>query len=235
MKIAVVEDDENTSKQINEYFKILEHESGIAFEVSVFKNGIIFLTNYKPSYDMVLMDIQMPYMNGMDVAKKMRESDSKTALLFVTNMAQFAIKGYEVNALDFIVKPLNYKNFAMRINSALTYIKNHAESEIIINTTDNVAVKLGIHDIKYISVSGHYLTYHTINGDYTVRGNINNIFQEYFPYGFIRCSNCYLLNPKYITFIGKNSLFIDDTELSFGRARKKELLFELANYFDNDI
>lgn len=66
----------------------------------------------------------MPHLNGMEAAQKIRELDKEVVIVFITNMAQYAIKGYEVDALDFILKPLNYYTFSMRFTRAVGRVKN---------------------------------------------------------------------------------------------------------------
>ena len=109
--IAIVDDDENIRQQLQSYLKKYTENFGEDFVVSEFSIPEAFLTNYKSNYDVVFMDIDMPGMNGLQAAKRLRELDEKVVLIFVTNLAQYAIKGYEVAATDFVVKPVEYSKF----------------------------------------------------------------------------------------------------------------------------
>ena len=106
VNIAVVEDNEREREILTEYLKRFSPQ----FAIEVFSSAVIFLTDYTPKYDIVFMDIDMPCLDGMSAAAKMRKLDDRTCLIFVTNLAKYAIKGYEVQAFDFMVKPLTYAN-----------------------------------------------------------------------------------------------------------------------------
>lgn len=79
----------------------------------------MFLTNYQPRFDIIFMDIEMPYINGLESAEKLRQSDKGTLLIFTTNLGHVAAKGYEVEAFDFVVKPLHYESLYLKLNRAV--------------------------------------------------------------------------------------------------------------------
>ena len=109
--IAIVEDEAEFSMQLQTFLEQYQKEETIRFKISVFHSGEELLKEYQPVYDVILLDIEMPGINGMDAAAKLRESDQEVVLMFITNIASYAIRGYEVGALDFVMKPLTYYAF----------------------------------------------------------------------------------------------------------------------------
>ena len=121
--IAIVEDDKKSAKILQDYILRYSEEKQEPLAVECFENGLNFISDYKASCDIALMDIEMPHMNGLDTARKLREFDSQIPLIFITNMAQYAINGYEVQALDFMVKPIEYFNFSLKLDKAIRICK----------------------------------------------------------------------------------------------------------------
>ena len=113
-RIAIVEDDCNFIEELQSYLGQYASEEKQTFEISVFHDGAEILENYEPKYDLILLDVEMPKVNGMDAAEKIREMDESVVLMFITNMAQYAIRGYSVGALDFVMKPITYYTFSMK-------------------------------------------------------------------------------------------------------------------------
>lgn len=110
-------------------------------------------------------------MDGMDMAKRLRAMDEKAVIIFVTQMAQYAVKGYEVNAFDFILKPVSYTEFSLKMMRILNYLKEHEDIKLTLKTVDGVVcVSLG--DLKYVEVLNHKLTYHTKTGNFTEYGQL---------------------------------------------------------------
>lgn len=110
--VAVVEDDETAVAKLRACLdQYAATHAGVQFDVTVFNEPTSFLDPYKTVWDIVFMDIEMPNMDGMEAAHRLRAVDSEVILIFVTNMAQFAAKGYEVDALDYIIKPFAYPDF----------------------------------------------------------------------------------------------------------------------------
>ena len=113
LQIAIVEDDPSERERIRECLRLMEDDD-ISFAVREFETGVSFLDQYQPEYDIVLMDIEMPGIDGLKTARELRRMDGEVILIFVTNMAQFALYGYEVDALDFILKPINRYSFSLK-------------------------------------------------------------------------------------------------------------------------
>ncbi|MBO5968764.1 MAG: response regulator transcription factor, partial [Clostridia bacterium] len=108
MRIAIVEDEAVYQQQLREYLAKYQEEFGCTLQVSVYDSGINFVHNFSSQFDIILLDVAMPYIDGIETARRIREIDSEVVILFVTNQAQHAIRGYEVDALDYILKPISY-------------------------------------------------------------------------------------------------------------------------------
>lgn len=232
IKVAIVEDDPEIAKELQSYFIKLGEETGDVFETLWFCNACTFLDGYKNEYDLVLMDIKMPYLDGMTAASKMRELDKTVALIFVTDLAQFAIKGYEVKASDFIVKPIKYYGFKMRVGSVVQEIRKKNSDAIIINTQDGM-VRLPIRDLQYVESFSHSLIYHFDSGTVESKGreSLSEVETKLGEYGFLRCKSSFLVNIHAIKRIVGNEIEVGDAVLSIGRTKKKEFISQMAEYY----
>ncbi|HHV09354.1 MAG TPA: response regulator transcription factor [Clostridiales bacterium] len=229
VRIAIVEDDKNYQEQIVEYLNRYQKEFSVQIESSSFEDGKMLIENYRPYYDIILMDIEMPNMDGMTAAKKIRGIDSEVIIIFITNMAKYAIKGYEVNALDFVLKPINYFLFSLKMDNALKMIKRK-EGKSILLTAENAIKKVSTSDIYYIEVMRHDLYYHTIDGLIKQQGTLKDVEKILTGEPFKRCNNCYLVNLKYVSGIMQNTVIVAGEALQMSRPKKKEFMQAVADY-----
>ncbi|MDF2511398.1 MAG: response regulator of the LytR/AlgR family [Herbinix sp.] len=229
IRIAIVEDDRNYQEQITQYLLRYQEEFSIEVEVSIFDDGKKILENYRPFYDIILMDIEMPDTDGMTAAKKIRTIDSEVIIIFITNMAKYAIKGYEVNALDFVLKPINYFLFTLKMDNAIKMIKRR-EGKSILLFLDNMMKKVTTSDIYYIEVMKHDLYYHTIDGVIKQQGSLKDVEKILTGEPFKRCNNCYLVNLKFVSGIVQNTVVVAGESLQMSRPKKKEFMQAVADY-----
>ena len=230
LNIALCEDETTTAERMQRFLQQYAEEFHEGIQVSVFSNGVDFLENYTPRFDIVFMDIMMPLMDGMEVAEKLRAIDRDTTLVFVTNMAQYAVKGYEVDALSFLVKPVSYHALVMTMHRAVKNVKMRQENCIVVNTDENWR-KLSSAEIRYIEVIGHNVYIHLEQEVIRVKGqSLSSLENQLRAVGFLRCNVGYLVNARYITLITRSSVFLGETELKISRSRKKEFLKEVASY-----
>ena len=231
LRIAIVEDEESNQKILQDYLERLSKEKGILFKIAVFNNGVAFLNNYQAEYDLVFMDIQMPFENGIEVSKALREKDKYVAIIFVTNFVDYAVNGYEVNALDYIVKPIDYYDFALKINKALGLLKKHCEKEtfLMISTSDGYQ-KIPIMSIRYVESNKHTVIFHTLDGEIRKYASIKSVEKMLPENIFVRCNSCYIVNLNYVTRIDKYDLFLDKESLVISHPRKKEVVQRLVDF-----
>lgn len=223
IKIAIVEDEEKQSLLLQSYLKRYEREHGFAFGVKTFSNAVSFLENYSADYDAVFMDIKMPYMSGMDAAHKLRETDKNVALIFVTSLMQYAISGYEVEALDYVVKPVTYGDFSLKMARLMKKLSEREKNYIIIPTATG-KVRILPDDIKYMESRGHHVIYHTANGDYTRYSSLTAAEKELRGQHFFRCNSCYVINLAYVKGIKGYTVTVGENELQISQPRKKALM-----------
>lgn len=224
LRVAMVEDEDAAASGLAEFIDRYAKESGEIFSVRRFRDAIEFLENYRPDYDMIFMDILLPELNGMDASKKLRELDRTVVLIFVTNMAQFAVRGYEVGALDFIVKPLSYYDFVMKMKRACFAVRSRDDKMLVIATAGGGSVRLPIRDLTYIEVSGHKCRYHTATGVYEGRNSLSKLAAALVEYDFMSCNNCYLVNPVHIKHVGGYTVTVAGDELQISHPKRKAFM-----------
>lgn len=231
IRIAIVEDDSRYSETLKKYIERYEKESNQAMMVTAFSDGEDIVTNYKASYDIILMDIEMQFLNGMDAAERIREMDMGVVIIFITNMPQYAIKGYAVDALDYVLKPINYFAFSQRIDRAISRLKRREKKYISVNVRGGV-VKIEEDSIYYIESQNHNLIFHTSQGEYSTRLTLREMEEILDPNKFFRSNKCYLINLEYVSGYQNNNVLINGEELQVSRLRKKVLMDALNNYIN---
>ena len=114
-KVAIVEDDPQSRETAAALLRRYAQEHALSFELTSFPDGAAIADGYRPLYDIIFLDIEMPHLDGMKTAHLIREKDEHVVLVFITNVARYAVKGYEVQAMDYILKPLSYDSFSPKM------------------------------------------------------------------------------------------------------------------------
>ena len=228
--VAIVEDQEKEAKRLQDFIHRYHEESGEEFQVTHYPDALVFLDGYA-GVDLVFMDIEMPYMNGMESSLRLREKDKQAVLIFVTNMAQYAVKGYEADAFDFIVKPVVYADFSFKMKRALAAVEMRRPREVTIASREGF-VRIRAEELLYVEVRGHDLTWHQSGGkNISVRGKISEVESRLESFGFLRCHNSFLVNPRHIESVAGYVLKIGGEELPISHPRKKEFLEKLTRFY----
>lgn len=223
INIAIIEDNENDASLLKSYIDKYFENSNKQYKVDIFNRAYNFIDSNSDKYNIAFFDIEMPYMNGMEAAHKLREKDTQISIIFVTNMAKYAINGYEVDALDFIIKPVEYFHFQSKMDKALRIQEKYSKNAYTIECSDQI-VRLNIQDILYVESDGHFVIYHTEKGTYRERNTIKKVEANLSEFDFVRCNNPYLVNLNQIVFIKKDAIQIGKNWLPISRSYKKSFM-----------
>lgn len=171
----------------------------------------------------------MPEMDGMTAARRLRELDKTVTIIFVTNTARYAVQGYEVDALDYIVKPVDKYAFALKMQRALARVVRRKDANIVLKTNDGLEC-LQVSHIKYLEVEGHYVVYHTYYGDYSVYGTLSAEEKKLPASQFVKCNRNYLVNLRYVESVRDGVCVLAGDELIISRPQKKKFIQALQDY-----
>ena len=229
--IALVEDEEEYRKVFLGYLRRYEQESGRQFRISVFSDGEDIVSSYKADYDLILMDIAMRFMDGMAAAEKIRELDQEVVIIFITNMPQFVMKGYAVDALDYVLKPVNYFAFSQRIERAISRMSRRREQYFTVPVRGGIR-KLSVSNILYVEVQDHDLLFHTRNESILTRGSLAEVEAKLGNAGFFRCNKYCLVNLAFADSLQGIDLVVAGEHIQVSRAKKKAMLDALNNYLN---
>ena len=228
-RVAIVEDEKEFREQLQLYLKQYETENQVFFQISLFEDGADIVENYKKEYDLILLDIEMPKMNGMEAAEKIREQDEQVVLMFITNMAQYAIHGYSVGALDFVMKPITYYTFAMKMTRALKRIPKKEQTPLVLSLADGVRT-VEAKQVYYVEVQNRMLHYHTDEGEIVVRGTLQSAEELLKDFSFAKCNHWYLVNLAQVKEVNKNIAVVGPHEVEISRRNRTGFLKALTEY-----
>lgn len=229
LRAAIVEDQKKDRQELARVLARFSAESGEQIQITEFHDAMDFLEQRKADFHMVFLDIQMPFMDGLTAARKFRERNSQAALVFVTGMAQYAVKGYEVDAMDYLVKPLNYFDFALKMRRVVRFVHSRENQQFLIRTKNSL-VKTFVNNIRYVEVMGHKVIYHLEERTVETSGTMKKAMEELPGASFALCNNCYYVNLYYVTAVEGYTVSLGETQLIISHPKKKSFLKALNDY-----
>lgn len=229
VRVAVIDDEAGERDLLKKYLSRFSVENDCPLSVDAYASGDNLLAQYQYNYDILLLDVDMPGTDGINCARRIRALDDGVTFLFVTNLAQYAIAAFEVEAADYIIKPVEYYDFSLKFRHALKCAARRGSHELTLEAVDGVH-RVKLNDIIYLDVRNHYLTYHLSDGNIEVRGSMGAHEAQLRPYGFCRIHKSFLINLARVSLIRSNEVVLGELRLPIGRGYKDELMEQYLRF-----
>ena len=228
-RIAVVDDQPDMRQQLCSMIDQYSRENNCMLEVTTFSDGAQVITNYCKGFDIIFLDVEMKHLDGMETARRIRERDGGVLIVFITNMAQYAIRGYAVGALDYVLKPVPYFAFSQQLQKALGQLEKR-ERHYLAVAVDGGMRRLDAAEIYYLESEGHKVHFYTEKEDFVVPGTLKNYEEKLVGRAFARCNSGYLVNLAQVSGVQQDMVQVGPYTLQISRPRRKAFMAGLADY-----
>lgn len=229
VNVCIVEDEKAEAGLLKKYIEQYALESGEEFHVTHLSDGIDLVDGYKSQYDLILLDIQMKHMDGMAAAQKVRTIDQDVIIIFITSTVQYAVQGYTVDALGYVLKPASFVQLRQLFDKAMVRIRAKREHVYIRVSVDDRQLKIDCENIFYIESSRNNVILHCREEEYVTLGPLKKFEEMLEPHGFSKCHNAYIVNLSHVEGVKKEEVILTTGEtIPISRARKKEFMASLA-------
>ena len=229
-RIAVCDDEKIMLRQLSQYLTQIQDETGEQYDLSYFASSEELLEHMPKDVQVILLDISMGRMTGMECARALRAKGCEAAIIFITNLVQYALRGYEVDAVSFLLKPVSYYDFSLKFKKALDIYLMNEERSFTVNAPGGLC-RISTDKLMYVEIIKHRLHYHLIDGVIEMTGVLSNVERELGSYGFLRCNTCYLVNPKFIVRVKGSEVQVGDRTLQISRPRRAAFMEGLTNWY----
>lgn len=221
-KIAICDDEQNQIEYITSIVASWSTHKGYSCEIRAFASAEAFLFEYEENkvYDILLLDVEMKNMNGIELAKRIRKDNNRAEIIFITSHFEFVGEGYEVDALHYLIKPISAEKLTQVLTKAAEKLSVEPSSVII--SCEGETVKLYETDILYVESFLHYIVIHTKDKEYRIKENMS-VFENKVSDDFYRIHRSYLVSLKHITRISRTSVNIGSIELPLSRGKYDDI------------
>lgn len=228
--LLIVEDERDAADALEALVHRYEQARGVGFDVEVVPAAFELLDAGR-SFDICLLDIQLPGINGMEAAELLRSQHRATSIIFVTDLAQYAVRGYEVDALGFIVKPVTFSGLAMNLDRAMREVRRGSNRTISVPTADGPRT-VPLSEVTHIEVRNHNVAYHTTSGDVIrARDSLARVEHDLDGAPMVKVSRYCLANMALVTDISGDEVGVaGGARLHISRGRKHDIEVALARY-----
>lgn len=210
MKIAIIEDEKAHSQLLESYIQSFRREEQVQMELQYFESAenFLFVWEEEHDFDLLFLDIQMAGMDGMSLAKQIRCQNEEVMIVFTTGISDYIQEGYEVEALQYLLKPLKEESVHKCLSRALA--KRSVEDFLVLHTEEET-IKLTERSINYIEARGHGscvgIAYQR---PIEVKESLSAIEQMLKTGEFIKCHRSYICRLGNVHHIDKDSIYFDD-------------------------
>ena len=210
MRIAICDDEESQRALIEKYLREWSEVHSIALETVAFSNAEQFLFGWEDDklYDLLILDIELVAISGMDLARRIRNEDEEIPIIFITGYESYMAQGYEVSAMQYLLKPM-YKDKLFTALDRLQRVKK-VETKLQFQTEEGM-IFLAPSDIWYVEATGHYSTLYTVEISYLLRHSFSDMLKMLNEQNtFVQCHRSYLVNVQHVSAITKTDLIMDN-------------------------
>ena len=234
-KIAVCDDEKSTRDQVCRLLKRLTETHGTEFEIARFSSGEDLVRDMAPDTDLLILDISMGALNGINAAHLLREKGCRSTIIFLTTMVQYALQGYEVHAFSFIQKPLKPQHFERVVLDALALCHEKKDQSIVLQR-GRVKDTLTVRSIIYIETFDHTSQVVSTRGAVSYNLSLNYFAEKLSGYGFGFCHRSYLVNYLRIKRIEACDLYMDNGDcIPISKHRRKDFLEDYTRFMGAQI
>lgn len=222
-KVAICDDEQRQIEDVKAILLKWSRRTGNVCQICTFPSGEAFLFAYDEdkAYDILLLDVKMRDISGIDLAKRVREEDSRVEIIFLTSYFEFAGEGYDVDALHYLLKPVSEEKLLEVLDKAEEKLAQQPPHVVIV--CEGSTIKLYEAQILYVESFLHYISIHTTEGEYKIKENISS-FEEKLSKAFFRTHRSYLVSLRYITRISRTSVTLEGgIELPLARGKYDEI------------
>lgn len=231
MRIAICDDEEKYIKDVATRIYKQLGESDLTMHTFTDGHELLDTADVKP-YDLVFLDIEMPAIDGITLAKELRKKSSSTYIVFLTGHVEYAIEGYEVNALRYLTKPIQED----KLTDVLAYVLKEKQSrKQLVIKTDGEEIRIDAADIIYMEAQNKYVMIYTTKGEYLVRYNLADFEDELKDYGILRVHRSYLVSLSKVRKIGSaDCTLAKNYNVPVSRSNIKPLKDALLTYLEKE-
>lgn len=230
IRIAVVDDEEKYVSRVREFLLQFFENDETRFHLTSFSNGLDFIDPYNAAYDIIFLDIEMPSMDGIEMAQRLRAVDTQVILIYMTRMAQYAALGYDVDAIGFLIKPLTYSGFALKLKKAIQILDQRKTVHVVVKEKQTKRV-IASDDIYYLEATNHRVVLHTKHGEITSWGSLREYAEMLSDAHFANCSRDYLVNLKYVHTVQERDIEVGGDVIPMSRDKKKQFMSQLTQFY----
>ena len=230
INICIVEDEREHYEVLKNYIEKCALEQKQECNITWLTDGIDIVDDYKSQYDIIYLDIQMKHLNGMEAAEKIRAIDNEVVMIFITSTVSYAVQGYTVDALGYVLKPVPFVAFSKLFEKAIERVVARQKKTYVRISADDKQLKLDCDSIVFIESQRNNVLIHCTDTEYVTVGPLKRFEEMLNNNGFSKCHNAYLVNLSKVEAVQKDEIVLmsGDT-LPISRARKKEFMVELTN------
>jgi len=230
-RVAIVDDDPSICSQICRSTKEFASAHSEEAAVEIFNTAEAFLeAAVKSPFQLVLLDIQLPGMDGMACAGRLRKQDPAAVIIFITNMIQYAVQGYKVNALDYLVKPFSDLQLADSLARAFEHIRSTLPQTITVHAADGLTT-VQISSIVYVEAWNHSALIHTAGSQIPCSMTLNAVENLLAPYGFYRCHAAFLVNLGMVEKVTATDAVAAGGNIPVSKHRRREFLQAITDWW----
>ena len=230
LSIAVCDDNETDLQYINDMINVWATQERIPVSVRTFPSAESFLFHYSENndYDILLLDVEMGKLNGIELARQIRLQNSCVQIVFITGYPDFIAEGYEVCALHYLMKPIKPEKFKEVLSRGA--VLSQKERPFLLISSERETVRIFFDDIYYAESQGHYMLVHTIQTQYRVRMTVSGLLEK-LDKGFYRSSRSFIVSLRHICRITLKEVFLDNqVSLPLGRGQYDEINTTMIRY-----
>ena len=231
LHIAICDDEKTFVNHLKELLSQYMLETGEEIKTSVFYDGLDLIEKYDPSFDLIFLDIQMKMVDGLHAAEKIREKGESVGILFLTTLSQYGLEGYKYQAVNYIIKPLQYGRLKAELDRFIRRRPLDAEPFLVVSN-DTGKYKIPLKNLRYVETFNRNLLFHTGQESILCYRSMKEVERELSDRGFARCHTSYLINLAYVKGVRKLEItLITGEKIPISQPRRKAFMEELTDYW----